>query len=124
MTRPLSLVAALALLLMLPMAAEADNVACYDWECNQSTHVCTFDSGCTELDGSLWRYVWDFGDGSGSVLTGNEVIQHQYAFPHYTPDVKLTVAPYDVDFFSVECEIVVDWQVGPPQPDPSGTCSE
>ena len=66
MTRLLPLLAASALLLMLPKAAEAENVACYDWECN-----------------------------------------------------PLTVAPYDVDFFSMECEIVVTWQVGPPQPDPS-----
>lgn len=108
-------------ILALPLAASADNVACYEWDCDDTTFLCTFDASCTENDGMLWRYVWDFGDGSGAILTGNPVIQHQYDGSDLYPDVKLTVADYDQDPFSVTCGIWLEWQVGPPQPT-AGVC--
>lgn len=109
--------------LALPLAASAANVACYDWDCDDSTYLCTFDASCTENDGMLWRYVWDFGDGSGAILTGNPVIQHQYDGSDYHPDVKLNVVDYDQDPFEVTCEILIVNQVGPPRPT-AGTCSQ
>lgn len=118
----LSILFALAVL-SLPVAAQADNVACYEWDCDSSTYICTFDASCTENDGMLWRYSWDFGDGTGTMLTGNPVIQHQFSSSYASSYVKLTVVDYDQDPFDETCEIVVDWQVGPPGPT-SGICPE
>jgi hypothetical protein len=111
------------LALMLPVAAQAHNVACYDWDCNETTKVCSFDASCTELHGLLWRYRWDFGDGSGFVFTGSPTIQHQYSPSFPFPNVELRVIPYDVDWFSVTCQILVYNTFGPPRPT-SGTCSQ
>lgn len=94
--------------------AQAANKACFDWDCDDTTLYCTFDASCTELDGSLWRYSWNFGDGSGNTLTGSTTIAHQYTYSYPHPDVTLTVVPYDVDSFYVTCEIIVYNQVSPP----------
>lgn len=108
--------------LALPSAIAASNAACYDWECtpiNAPDHyLCEFDASCTELDGQLWRYRWDFGDGSFPVLTSNPVIGHEY-FPccessQYQPFVELTVIPLSDDPFSEECQIWMAAVTGPP----------
>lgn len=103
-----------AWLLAAAVPAEA-NDACFDWECDDSTLTCTFDAGCTTwTNGQLWRYSWDFGDGSGTTLTGNDEIQHDYSSGCWKM-VELTVIPFSADPFSVECEVLLQNCVGPPQ---------
>lgn len=112
--------------LLLPVAAAAANVACYDWDCTEDSsapYTCTFDASCTQIDGQLWKYRWDFGDGSSLVLTGNPVIQHDYDGSDAGPEVQLTVIPLNDDPFSVTCEIVVYNPTGPILPR-FGTCSQ
>lgn len=116
--------ALLLLALAFPSTAQAANVACYDWVCDADTYTCTFDASCTQNDGMLWRYRWDFGDGSGPFLTGNPVITHQYPQYYSWGYVELTVVDYDQDPFSVSCEVVVSSQVGPPTGGSSGRCSQ
>ncbi|MGD2114844.1 MAG: hypothetical protein PVG07_07320 [Acidobacteriota bacterium] len=119
--------AALALAFALP--AQAANQACFDWDCSDnsgSPYVCDFDAGCTQLDSDLWKYRWDFGDGSGIVLTGSEEIQHSYDCDPSCdagPEVELTVIPLSESSFSVECEILLFNTYGPPLPT-LGTCPD
>lgn len=118
-------VALLALvgLAFLSVGAQAQGTACFDWSCDSSTGQCSFDSGCSTIQspGFLWRYSWDFGDGSGTALTGSDTINHTYSGGCFYPDVKLTVIPFNTDPFDVQCEIVVWECVGPPQ-GTSGRC--
>jgi PKD domain len=97
-------------------AAEATNHACFDWSCNDSTYVCSFNAGCTTLtNGQLWRYRWDFGDGAGYYLTSSAMINNTYSSSLPYPTVTLTVIPLDTPSFSVTCEIVVYNNIGPPR---------
>ena len=119
-------VAVLALvgLACLCMSAQAQGTACFDWSCDSSTGVCSFNSSCSTIQspGFLWRYSWTFGDG-GSALTGNATLNHTYSTSGgcYYPWVKLTVIPFNTNPFSVECQITVWECVGPPQ-GTSGRC--
>jgi hypothetical protein len=112
-------------LIFLSVNAHAANVACFDWSCNSTTGVCSFNSGCSQIasPGYLWRYSWDFGDGN-TALTGSSTTSNTYATGSgcYYPKVKLTVIPFNTDPFSVECEIVVWECVGPAQ-GTSGRCT-
>lgn len=103
----------LAAWLLAAAAPAKANEACFDWTCDPSTLTCDFDAGCTTwTSGQLWRYSWDFGDGSGTVLTGNDEIQHDYSSGCWKL-VKLTVLPFSADAFSVECEVRLQDCVGP-----------
>jgi PKD domain len=94
--------------------AHAANDACFNWDCNDSTHVCTFDASCSVTNvGSFWRYRWDFGDGSSVVLTGSPTTSHSYSIPY--PTVNLTLVFLDVDWVGTTCDIVVWNNVGPAQ---------
>jgi hypothetical protein len=113
---PLAVAVALGMIWASP--GEAANVACFDWTCDSSNNgSCTFNSSCTQLtQGSLWRYSWDFGDGTGG-LTGSAVIGHNYGAagtPPCNATVQLTVIPFSADSFSVQCQIMVRACVGPP----------
>ena len=106
----------LLLLCLCAGPAEAANIACFDWSCNENnTGVCTFNAGCTQLtQGSLWRYSWAWGDGNNN-LTGSAVIGHTYSSPvPCNATVQLTVIPFSADNFSTSCEIIVRTCVGPP----------
>jgi hypothetical protein len=103
-------------------AAEAQ-VACFNWDCDDSTGFCEFDASCTQNPGNLWRYRWDFGDGSGYTFTGSATISHQYSSAScFYPIVELTVIDYNIDPFSTDCQIVQRQCVGPAQ-GTSGQCS-
>jgi hypothetical protein len=93
-------------------AAEA-NTACFDWECNPDTHFCTFNASCSTItQGSVWRYRWDFGDGSSIVLTSGTTTSHTYGqVPN--PDVSLTLLMFSGPEDEELCEIRVWEQVGP-----------
>jgi len=88
--------------------------ACYTRVCNDSTYACSFDASCSTWTGNLWRFRWDFGDGSGFYFTGSATINHTYSMPY--PDVELMVIPLSEEPASVSCGIVVFNNVGPPLP--------
>jgi hypothetical protein len=114
----------LAGLLALPGSAAAANVACFDWSCDPNgSGACTFNAGCTQLtQGSLWRYSWSWGDGTGD-LTGNNIIGHNYGTVGCgSPLVRLTVIPFSANEFSVQCYISYRDCVGPPIAQFSGRC--
>jgi hypothetical protein len=99
--------------------AEA-TTACYSWSCDEITKICSFNSSCSSWTGSLYRFSWDFGDGTGTFLTGSSTINHTYTTPPY-PYVKLTVIPLSSSTADVTCQIVVWNNVGPTQ-NPFGNC--
>ena len=112
-----------ALLLVALAAPAAADTACFDWDCNPSTHLCSFDAGCSSYTGPLWRFRWDFGDSSGYYFTGSDETTHQYPTGggNCYFDVELTVFPWS-DPSSVTCTIVVEDCFGPPLGN-SGRCS-
>jgi hypothetical protein len=105
---------AFALALGLGAARAEATTACYSWSCNELTHVCNFNASCSSWSGSLWRFSWDFGDGS-SALTGSAATSHTYGNTPY-PDVKLTVIPLSDNPADRTCGIVVFNNVGPALP--------
>jgi len=74
-----------AALLLSPVAAMAAT-ANFQGNCTHSgnTVSCTFDAQRPASDPSscpdsfIWKYSWDFGDGSSSGLTGSNQVQHDY----------------------------------------------
>jgi hypothetical protein len=92
--------------------AHATNTACYDWSCNDSTHVCSFDASCSTITtGSLYQYHWDFGDGTyDNTTTATTTHTSSIAYP----TVTLTVLVLSGSDAEKGCEIVVWNQVGPP----------
>ena len=105
--------------LFLSLVGRADaTTACYAWDCNENTHVCTFDTSCSSWTGNLFRFTWDFGDGT-SDNTANSTITHTYSTPY--PTVTLTVIPLSSSTDSAACSIVVWNNVGPAQAT-HGTC--
>lgn len=117
--RKMILGAAFALVLGFAADRAEAATACYTWDCNPTTHVCSFNSSCSSWSGNLWRFSWDFGDGS-TALTGSSTITHTYV---NTSDahVTLTVIPLSEDPASVGCDIVVFYNYGPAGPT-NGSC--
>lgn len=117
-------VGAMALIFVLPgAAADAQNTACFDWDCDHpDVEFCTFDASCTEItDGQIWRYSWDFGDGS-SELSGDPVTSH--SFDANFSEVTLKVLLFNSnDSPEVTCEINVFNNFGTPLP-LTGRCEE
>lgn len=117
-SRLVPFVVAVALGMFSASPGEAANIACFDWSCDPSNSgYCTFNAGCTQItQGSIWRYSWDFGDGTGD-LTGSATTAHDYAAlgtPPCNATVELVVIPFSASEFSVECEIRVRACAGPP----------
>jgi hypothetical protein len=108
--------------LLAASSSYAANDACYTWNCNPSTHVCSFNASCsTTTDGSLWRYRWDFGDGSGYHFDSDATITKTIGVPY--PWVNLTIFFFGANEVSVTCQITVFDNVGPPIGPYSGTCN-
>lgn len=114
--------ASLALLLgfTLGAPAQAQNTACFDWECNGGS--CSFDGHCSEInDGQPWKFVWDFGD--GNTYTGGFTVNHTYDESVFQPTVTLKILLFGSDDYPVtSCTIQVRSNVGPPRIH-SGRCS-
>ncbi|HTG34602.1 MAG TPA: PKD domain-containing protein [Thermoanaerobaculia bacterium] len=110
---------ALGLFAFMGTARAADD-ACFTWDCNDSTHVCSFDASCSTIVHNLYRYYWDFGDGS-TQDTGVATITHSYSTPY--PSVTLTLWFLNANPVSTSsCGIVVWNNVGPAQPT-YGSCN-
>lgn len=103
-----------------PVAADT---ACFDWSCNESTRTCTFDFSCSSASPFIWKYAFDFGDGTSTGLTGATFYTHQYSSGVFFPVVTLSIMPWsDNGMTEASCQIVVKNPFGPPLPT-SGRCS-
>ena len=75
------------LVLMFGAAAASAQTANFQGNCPVSGSAvnCDFDAqrgGGSSCPASfIWKYSWDYGDGTGSGLTGNSVVSHQYPAP-------------------------------------------
>lgn len=99
-------------------AAQA-NDACYTWDCGTNSPTCTFDASCSTVTaGTLWKYAWDFGDGT-TLLTGSPNVSHTYSMAY--PTVKLTLVFWNDPTVSETCWVVA-WNAVSPQLPLSGTC--
>jgi hypothetical protein len=105
-------------LLMAVASRAGATTACFDWSCNDTTHVCSFDASCSSWTGNLFGTSWDFGDGNTAFVTGLTTT-HSYSTPY--PTVQLTVVPLSTGTASVSCGIVVWNNIGPPRAT-SGRC--
>lgn len=99
--------AALLLSLFLPAGAAAAGAgACFTWDCTVGplgSGYCEFDGSCSYGDPYVWKYNWDWGDGNGTGLTGQE--DPSYDFDICYPQVTLTVADFSGNVESVTCTI-------------------
>jgi len=122
MKRIVVLTSILFCLALLAPAAQADTHVCFDWSCNSTTKQCTFDASCSSASPFIWKYDFDWGDGSSTGLTGNPNQTHSYPSTPY-PVVELTVYPWGDDVQSHSCQITVYNVFSPPLPT-SGRCEE
>jgi len=66
-----------------------DSNACFAWSCDVATQVCTFNMGCSWMEGGLGYYLLEFGDGQ-SYYGGSAVVTHTYpAQDLYLPELDL-----------------------------------
>lgn len=92
--------------------------ACFDWDCTAGGGYCTFDASCSSASPYIWRYKFEWGDGTSTGLTSDPTWDHDYtpSGPPY-PEVKLTIYFFDEPTSkSVTCDIVARNVVGPPLP--------
>ena len=117
------MIAASMLLLSIAFAGNAAaDTACFDWACNETTRVCTFDFGCSSADPFIWKYSFNYGDGTSTGLTGATVYTHQYGNGVFYPTVNLTIYPWSNNGSTqVSCQIVVRNAFSPGLPT-SGRC--
>jgi hypothetical protein len=102
--------------------------ACFDWSCNESSGLCTIDASCSSASPYIWKYQFDFGDGTATGLTGNKVQYHQYGSSVYEATVTLRILYFgDPGENAVACTINTRLFPVGPQPPPSvfqGRCSQ
>jgi hypothetical protein len=112
------------------ISATAANAAtaCFDWSCNESTGFCTIDASCSSASPYIWKYDFDFGDGTWTGLTGNKVQTHQYGSSVYEAVVTLRILYWSSPGQNtVACTIHTRLPVVGPQPPPSyfqGRCTQ
>jgi len=115
-------------LALAPTASAAGGTACFDWSCPRQLPpvTCSFDASCSvpESGAYIWKYSWDFGDGSTSGLLGSPTTSHAYGSGYSQAYVTLTVYQWggSGNPLTVSCAISVYWPGGPPV-DFSGRCS-
>lgn len=121
MKKMVVLVCVLALTgLAVPQVASAAGAsACFTWNCSNGS--CQFNGTCSTGTPYVWKYKWDYGDGSSSGLTGNATPTHGYSVCY--PSVSLTVYDFDGNIESVSCLIGTGDPGCPGPPLPTvGTC--
>ena len=102
-------------------SAAANAEACFDWSCNETTHVCTFNAGCSSASNFV-SYLFEFGDGTSS---SSGTPSHTYTSQSSaTVTLKVNSNPLYLDLIqqTVTCYITVWNQVAPPLAT-SGRCT-
>ena len=113
--------AVFAAFLGIASAPAAHAGACFDWSCDGSgSRACTFDASCSTLSPYVWKYNFDFGDGTGTGLTGTAVWNHTYS-SGYSSTVSLTVTSFSGSS-TVNCTVWTHVLPVGPQPPMSGRC--
>ncbi len=94
----------LALLVVAAVPALSANDPCFDISCNSGS--CTFDPSCSTATPFIWKVKWDFGDGTGTALTGPSSQTHTYSIQNCFADVTLTVYPWSNEIESITCQVI------------------
>src|SRR5262245_43046686 len=71
-------------------SAPAHAGAAFTWSCDPSTVNCSFDGSGSTASPYVWKYNFDFGDGSSTGLTGNATASHTFT-SGYSSTVTLTI---------------------------------
>ncbi len=94
----------------------------FTWSCNSGTGACSFDASGSTANPYVWKYNFDFGDGSGTGLTGNPTASHTFT-SGYSSTVTLTIYFFsDPGSASVNCTVWHHLLPVSPQPPFSGQC--
>lgn len=117
--KKLVLLVAICVCLVAPPALGA--TACYDWSCIMGG--CDFDASCSSASPFIWRYSFDYGDGSSSGLTSNPVQYHGYSESQGQKTVELVILYWsEPGETSASCAIDIGYTAGPQFPI-EGRCS-
>lgn len=103
-------------------SAPAHAGACFDWSCDQSTGACSFDASCSTASPYVYKYNFNWGDGSTTGLTGSATWNHTFT-SGYDSNVTLTIIFFSGSgSHSVTCPVFHHiFPVGP-QPPSGGRC--
>jgi hypothetical protein len=99
--------------------------ACFHWICYTGTGECDFDASCSGegSEDTPLNFRWTWGDGSPlESIWYDPLASHTYAYPIATSYVTLSAGYLFIGYYDVTCEIHIRNQIGPPEPDFSGTC--
>lgn len=113
-------VLAIIALASIMFAGNARAEACFDWSCNEDTHVCTFNAGCSSASHFV-SYLFKFGDGTTS-SSGTPTHTYSQSSANVTLEVNSDPLYGDLIQQTVTCYITAWNPVGPPFPT-SGRCT-
>lgn len=116
----LPLFAFVALLCIASIPAQA--AACFTWSCDHATGACTFNASCSTANPYVWKYNFDWGDGSSTGLVGSPNQSHTFSSGSDSRVTLYVHAFQEPVTQTVSCWVYHHpWQVSPPAPS-SGTC--
>jgi hypothetical protein len=100
--------------------SDARAEACFDWSCNEITHVCSFNAGCSSASNFV-SYLFKFGDGTTS---SSGTPNHTYTGYSAVVTLEVNSNPLYLDLIqqTVTCYITVSNQTIPVLP-VSGRCT-
>lgn len=118
-----SLSFALAALGMMVLAGAAHATACFTWDCDETTRVCTFNTSCSSIPSgaSLTGYRLIYGDGNSTGTSTTTSYSHGYSQNFANVTLEVYSFGYTLEQ-TVQCDINIRNVVGPPLPT-SGTCT-
>lgn len=103
-------------------SAPAQAGACFTWSCNHGTGACSFNASCSSANPHVWKYTFDWGDGSGTGLSGSATHNHTFT-SGYDSTVTLYVYSFgEPSTQSVHCPVFHHSTPFSPQPPSSGSC--
>lgn len=108
------------------VSAVGDPTITFEWTCqNTAARTCTFDASGSDPSPFIWRFWYEFGDGTTSGH-GGPIRSHAYPAGATTYDVTLHVIRWGTPSAQeVTCTIDPpwDWPFGPPAIFTTGTCT-
>lgn len=94
---------------VVPSLALADDVACFDFDCQtHSGEPCLFDASCSSADPFIWKIAFDWGDGTGTGLSGTFTHEHEFITTgnECFKNVTLWVYAWSGNVEQVSCEVI------------------